>query len=70
MKQIQDWLGHSTFKTTADIYAHLESDSKLAAAAALTWIGNTSLAKDMEGAGKPDGMGTTEVNGNTIGNTV
>lgn len=23
MKQIQDWLGHSTFATTADIYSHL-----------------------------------------------
>jgi integrase len=45
LKQIQDWLGHSTFKTTADIYAHLDSDSKLAAAKALTWIDNTSLAQ-------------------------
>ena len=50
IKQIQDWLGHSTFKTTADIYAHLESDSKLVAAKALTWIDNTSLAKTVEGA--------------------
>jgi len=24
MKQIQVWLGHSTFSTTADIYAHLD----------------------------------------------
>lgn len=24
MKQIQIWLGHSTFSTTADIYAHLD----------------------------------------------
>lgn len=24
MKQIQLWLGHSTFSTTADIYAHLD----------------------------------------------
>ena len=59
IKQIQDWLGHSTFKTTADIYAHLESDSKLAAAAALTWIGNTSLAREMESTKKPDGMGVS-----------
>lgn len=28
MKQIQDWLGHSTFATTADIYAHLDFKSK------------------------------------------
>lgn len=25
MKQVQIWLGHSTFSTTADIYAHLDS---------------------------------------------
>ena len=24
MKQVQEWLGHSTFSTTADIYAHLD----------------------------------------------
>ncbi len=23
MKQIQEWLGHSVFSTTANIYAHL-----------------------------------------------
>ena len=32
MKQIQEWLGHSTFNTTADIYSHLEYNSKLASA--------------------------------------
>jgi len=45
IKEIQDWLGHSTFKTTADIYAHLDADSKLAAAEAMSWIKNTSLAQ-------------------------
>ncbi|MCI6007195.1 MAG: hypothetical protein MRZ25_02950 [Ruminococcus sp.] len=24
MKQIQEWLGHSDFSTTANIYAHLD----------------------------------------------
>ena len=28
LKQIQEWLGHSTFSTTADIYAHLDYKSK------------------------------------------
>lgn len=28
MKQIQDWLGHSTFATTADIYSYLDYKSK------------------------------------------
>ena len=47
IKGIQDWLGHSTFKTTADIYAHLDADSKRATAAAMTWIENTTLAQGM-----------------------
>ena len=28
MKEIQDLLGHSTYSTTANIYAHLEKDTK------------------------------------------
>lgn len=28
MKQIQEWLGHSDISTTANIYAHLDSQSK------------------------------------------
>lgn len=36
MKQIQDWLGHSTFATTADIYSHLDFNSKQESAAAIT----------------------------------
>lgn len=28
MKQIQEWLGHSNFSTTANIYSHLEKDTK------------------------------------------
>ena len=29
MKQIQIWLGHSTFSTTADVYAHLDVSAQL-----------------------------------------
>lgn len=29
IKQIQEWLGHSSFKTTADIYSHLDFKSKI-----------------------------------------
>ena len=43
LKQIQDWLGHSSFKITADAYAHLDYASKLSAANAMTWIQETSL---------------------------
>lgn len=32
MKQIQEWLGHATFNTTADTYSHLDYNSKLASA--------------------------------------
>ncbi len=32
MKQVQEWLGHSTFSTTANIYAHIDVDSKMEAA--------------------------------------
>ena len=40
MKQIQEWLGHSDFSTTANIYAHLDYSSKLSSAnAMLTGLG-------------------------------
>ena len=35
MKQIQIWLGHSTFSTTADIYAHLDFSAQKQSAAAM-----------------------------------
>lgn len=35
MKQIQEWLGHSDFSTTANIYAHLDYRSKLSSAEAM-----------------------------------
>ena len=35
MKQIQEWLGHSDFSTTANLYAHLDYSSKLTSADAM-----------------------------------
>lgn len=35
MKQIQEWLGHSDFSTTANVYAHLDYNSKLSSADAM-----------------------------------
>lgn len=35
MKQIQEWLGHSDFSTTANIYAHLDFSAKLNSAQAM-----------------------------------
>ena len=35
LKQIQEWLGHSDFSTTANIYAHLDAQSKSSTADAM-----------------------------------
>ena len=35
MKMIQDWLGHSDMGTTANIYSHIDSESKKASAIAI-----------------------------------
>ena len=45
LKQIQEWLGHSDFAITANIYAHIEFASKIDAALSMTWIEKTSLGK-------------------------
>lgn len=36
MKNIQEWLGHSSFSTTANLYAHLETQSKSNSASLMT----------------------------------
>ena len=46
LKNIQEWLGHSDFAITANIYAHLEFDSKLKSAEKMSWIDDTSLASE------------------------
>jgi len=48
MKQIQEWLGHSDFGTTANIYTHLGFESKLASADALN-VG-TAFSRMSQGA--------------------
>lgn len=42
---VKDWLGHTTIKTTADTYAHVETDSMVDGAAALTAMRGTSLTR-------------------------
>lgn len=49
MKQIQDWLGHSDFSTTANIYAHLDYSSKLSSAQAMIEGLNFVSARHSEG---------------------
>jgi integrase len=46
LKAIQEWLGHSDFSITANVYAHLEFDSKVASASKMTWIDETTIAAD------------------------
>ncbi|WP_438495739.1 integrase [Paenibacillus sp. IHBB 3054] len=36
MKEIQEWLGHSNYSTTADIYSHLEYSSKVSSASTMS----------------------------------
>jgi len=36
MKQIQEWLGHSDFSTTANVYAHLDYNSMRSSADAMS----------------------------------
>jgi len=43
LKEIQEWLGHSDFAITANLYAHLEFDSKRNAAKAMSWLDKTSI---------------------------
>ena len=45
MKQIQIWLGHSTYSTTADIYAHLDHNAQQAPANTMNGM-FTRSAKD------------------------
>lgn len=35
MKEIQEWLGHSNFSTTADVYSHLDFSAKIRAASTI-----------------------------------
>jgi hypothetical protein len=47
LKEIQEWLGHSTLATTADIYVHLDISSKLEAVKSVTWFNETALAQEI-----------------------
>ena len=47
MKQIQIWLGHSTFSTTADIYAHLDYSAQEESANAMGSMFHRSTAEEL-----------------------
>lgn len=46
---VKEWLGHTTIKTTADTYAHVETESLMDGAAALTTLRGTSVANKQAG---------------------
>lgn len=48
LKHIQEWLGHSDFTTTANIYAHLDYKSKITGDRACS-TGGWRLRKSLEG---------------------
>ena len=50
IKDIQEWLGHSTYSTTADIYAHLQYKSKISVANVMS---NTGIALQSQIAANP-----------------
>ena len=51
MKEIQAWLGHSTIRTTANIYTHLDENSKINSANAI--IGILEKKKDTQSISSP-----------------
>ncbi|QNK39843.1 tyrosine-type recombinase/integrase [Caproicibacter fermentans] len=53
MKAIQEWLGHSTFATTADIYSHLDFSSKRESAEAISSAFSIEAKKPVSN-GEPD----------------
>ena len=59
LKHIQEWLGHSDFTTTANIYAHLDYKSKITSAQAM----ETGLALP-EGGDFESRWGSIDVGGN------
>jgi hypothetical protein len=56
MKVIQEWLGHSVYRTTANLYSHLEQKAKEGAATAIAdkpaAVGTTVSAGEEDGTEK------------------
>ena len=52
IKQIQEWLGHSNFNTTADIYSHLDTRAKLQSADTLAKALDLGISQDIHALGE------------------
>ena len=48
MKNIQEWLGHSNFNTTADVYSHLDYTAKYESANAISNALTNTIEKQLE----------------------
>ena len=47
MKEIQEWLGHSNFSTTADVYSHLDFSAKIRAAQTISAVYDDGAKSDV-----------------------
>lgn len=52
IKEIQEWLGHSSYSTTANIYAHLESDRKINCANIMNTVLSNKKSTSISGTDK------------------
>lgn len=52
IKEIQEWLGHSSYSTTANIYAHLESDRKINCANIMNTVLSNTKSTSIPGTDK------------------
>jgi len=66
MKAIQEWLGHSNFSTTANLYAHLDFDSKMESASV---VGNVLRKKEPLEESHPEEKNTEKGNGVALAQT-
>lgn len=60
MKDVQVWMGHSSFATTANIYAHIDTDSKQEAADMISACISLSGSPDKKWAKKVPLSGALE----------
>lgn len=48
MKEVQEWLGHSDYAIIANIYSHLEYNSKVSSAQTMSEVLNSNKKSSLE----------------------